>query len=140
MSCVTLCKSSSLSVPLFHHLQNGNNNIPTMQGHWAEAQLMYVKFLDSTWDIMHHIYPDPYRHHLFLLFFGSYLCCLCGELPTPLKGSHLLLKVPREVSQGLMIHFLMFSLLLTTLVLTSISALPVGFPPQPLCAATDTRA
>lgn len=22
-----------------------------MQGHWAEAELMYVKFLESTWDV-----------------------------------------------------------------------------------------
>lgn len=22
-----------------------------MQGHWAEAELMYVKFLENTWDV-----------------------------------------------------------------------------------------
>lgn len=80
----------------------------------------------------------PYRHHLLLLFLGSCLCCLCGELSPPSQRVTL---TSRGAQGGLTRahdQFLTFPLQLTTLVPTSISALLVGFPPQPLCAAMNS--
>lgn len=41
-------------------------------------------------------------------FFLALASLFYGELPAPLKGSHLFLKVPSEASQGLAINFLTY--------------------------------
>ena len=87
---------------------------------------------------MHHTYPHPYHHHLFLLFLGSCLC-LCGET-TPSQRLTLTSRGAHGGLTRLMIHFLTFPLQLMILVPTFVSLLLVSFPPHPLCAATDTCA
>lgn len=45
VSCVTLYNSRNLSVPLFPRLQDGNNNMPTTQGGWAEEDVLLCDIL-----------------------------------------------------------------------------------------------
>ena len=70
---VTLYNSYNLSLPLFPPLQNGNNIIPTLQGYWAETELIYVKFLGQYLGQMHHIY-----HYLYITIPSSSFLALAS--------------------------------------------------------------
>ena len=126
VSCVTLYNSRYLSVPLFPHLQDGNNNMPTTQGVWAEEELIYVTFLEPFLGHMHHIYHHPSHHHLLPFLLGSCLCYLWGT-SIPSQRITPTCRGAQEVSQGLKTGFVTFPLQHTTSVPTSIHA-TCGFP------------